>query len=179
MAESQLCWGCRIYWLHLCKGVRPPPTHNRCLGYDTIPSKDDGPVLELSETQSTSLLLLPGPLWPRVVVPVRVPSMSQIELFKTLLYLEPFNCEWKMLNTIISNCIWWWGFSLGVWRMCTPSLLLFTGTLWPRLVVPVMVPSMGQIELFNLLQGILSILNSNTWNHLTQRKQMINITKNY
>ena len=26
-----------------------------------------------------SLQLLPGPLWPRLIVPVRVPSMNQIE----------------------------------------------------------------------------------------------------
>ena len=32
------------------------------------------------------LPLLPGPLWPRVVVPVRALSMSQIELFNHLLY---------------------------------------------------------------------------------------------
>ena len=30
----------------------------------------------------TSLPLLPGPLWPAVVIPVRVPLMHQIELFK-------------------------------------------------------------------------------------------------
>ena len=31
------------------------------------------------------LLLLPGPLWPCVVVHLRVPSMSQIELFNNLI----------------------------------------------------------------------------------------------
>ena len=33
-----------------------------------------------------SLRLFPGPLWPGVVVPVRVASMGQIELFNNLLY---------------------------------------------------------------------------------------------
>ena len=33
------------------------------------------------------LLLLPGPLWPKVRVPIMVPSMSQIELFENYLYL--------------------------------------------------------------------------------------------
>ena len=36
-----------------------------------------------------SLPLLPGPLWPEVLVPV----MSQIDLFYRLLYLKPFNCR--------------------------------------------------------------------------------------
>ena len=36
--------------------------------------------------QPTSLLLLPGPLWTGVTVPVRVPSIGQIDLFKNYLY---------------------------------------------------------------------------------------------
>ena len=39
-----------------------------------------------------SLLLLPGPLWPRVVVLVRITSTDQAELFNHLLYLKSFNC---------------------------------------------------------------------------------------
>ena len=39
-----------------------------------------------------SVPLLPDPHGPRVVVPVQVPSMGQIELFNYLLYLKPFNC---------------------------------------------------------------------------------------
>ena len=39
-------------------------------------------MLELWGMRSTSsLLLLPGPLWPEVVAPDRVPSTGQIELF--------------------------------------------------------------------------------------------------
>ena len=38
-----------------------------------------------------SLLLLPHLLWPGVVVPVRVPSMGEIEIFNHFLYLKPFN----------------------------------------------------------------------------------------
>ena len=33
-----------------------------------------------------SLPLLPGPLWPGVVIPITVPNMSQIDLFKSYLY---------------------------------------------------------------------------------------------
>ena len=44
---------------------------------------------------TVSLPLLSGPLWPGVVVPDRVPSMDQTELFNLLLgisYLKPYNC---------------------------------------------------------------------------------------
>ena len=79
---NQPSWICQ---LHLCRGIKPPP--NECLGYGKAP------VLELWGMWSTlSLPLLPGSLLPGVVVPVRVLSMGQIELFNHLLYLKPFNC---------------------------------------------------------------------------------------
>ena len=69
-------WGCRIHRLLLCRGVRPPA--NECPGCDTKQSDGEVPaVLELWGMQSTtSLPLLPGPLWPRVVAPDRVLSMG-------------------------------------------------------------------------------------------------------
>ena len=56
-------------------GVRPLP--NECPGYDTKQSDGEAPVmLKLLGMQSTpSLLLLPGPLWPRLVPPDRVLSI--------------------------------------------------------------------------------------------------------
>ena len=59
------------------------PHYYECLGYDTKQFDDEAPVmLELWGMQSTpSLPLLPDPLWPRVVVPDRILSMGQIELF--------------------------------------------------------------------------------------------------
>ena len=68
---------CRIHRLHLCRGVRPPP-HNECPGYDTKQSDGEVPAeLELWGMRSTpSLPLLPGPLWPGVVVPDRALSMG-------------------------------------------------------------------------------------------------------
>ena len=33
-----------------------------------------------------SLLLLPNPLWSRLIVPVRIPSMGQIDLFEKYQY---------------------------------------------------------------------------------------------
>ena len=66
-------WGCRIHWLHLCRGVRPPP--NECPGYDTKQSDGEVPAtLELWGMRSTpSLPSLPGPLWPGVVAPDKGP----------------------------------------------------------------------------------------------------------
>ena len=46
---------------------------------------DESPVLKRLRMYSTpSLPLLPGPLLPRLVVPVKVPSVAQIELFNYL-----------------------------------------------------------------------------------------------
>ena len=55
-------WGCRIHWLHLCRGVRLPP--NECPDYDTKQSDGEVPaMLELWGMRSTpSLPSLPGPL---------------------------------------------------------------------------------------------------------------------
>ena len=68
-------WGCRIHWLHLCRGVRPP---KRVSWYDTKQSDGEVPaMLELWGMRSTpSLPSLPGPLWPGVVAPDRVLSMG-------------------------------------------------------------------------------------------------------
>ena len=50
-------------------------------------------VLELWEIWSTSSLpILPGPLWSGELLSVRIPSIAKIELFNHLLYLKPFNC---------------------------------------------------------------------------------------
>ena len=78
-------WGCRIYRLHLCRGVKPPP--NECPGYDMKKSDGGVPVmLELWGMRSnSSLQSLPGPLWPVVVVPDRVLSIGQIELNSVLM----------------------------------------------------------------------------------------------
>ena len=56
-------------------------------GYDTRPSYGEAPImLEHSGMWSTPLLpLLPGPLWPGVVAPDMVLSMSQIELNSVLM----------------------------------------------------------------------------------------------
>ena len=74
-------WGCRIYWLHLCRGVRPPP--NESTGYDIKQSDGEASVmLDFGAMWNIPPLpLLPGPLWPRVIAPDRVLSVGQIQLF--------------------------------------------------------------------------------------------------
>ena len=57
------------------------------------------------------------------------------------------------------HCIWWWGYSpgaLGMWS--ASSLPLPPGLVWPGLVVSVRIPSMNQIEFFNLLLWIIIII---------------------
>ena len=101
IAQYDLCsvgWGSRIYWLYLCRGVRPPP--NDFPGYDTKQSDGEVPVmLELWRMWSTpSLPLLPGPLWSRVVAPDRVLSMGQIELNCVLML------NWITWNRTVLTC---------------------------------------------------------------------------
>ena len=68
--------GCRIHRLHLCKGGKNTP--DECPENDTKQSDGKVPVMqELQKMQSTSSLkLLPGPLWTKVVAPDRVQSMD-------------------------------------------------------------------------------------------------------
>ena len=44
--------------------------------------------------------LLPSPLWRVVVVPIRVQSMGQKEIFNDFLYLKPFNSVQKMSSKL-------------------------------------------------------------------------------
>ena len=92
-------WGCRIHWLLLCRELRFLPMSP---GYDTKQSDGEVPVmLELWEMWSTpSLLLLPAPLWPRVVAHNRVLSMGQIEL-KCVLMLN-----WIVWNRTVLTFNW-------------------------------------------------------------------------
>ena len=62
---------------------------------------------------------------------------------------------------------------LEIWRMwSTPSLPLLLGSLWPRVVTPDRVLSMGQIEQTMCAnKSLLWLLYSNTWNLLTVCKK--------
>ena len=72
--------GCRIQWLHLCRGLRTPP--HECPSYETKQSDGEVPVIpEFLGMQSTpSLPLFPALLCPRMVALDRVLSMGQIQL---------------------------------------------------------------------------------------------------
>ena len=73
---SPVDWGCRI---HLTAFLQ----RDTCPGYDTKLSDSEVLVmLELSGMQSiSSMTSLPDSLWPGVVAPERLLSISQIELF--------------------------------------------------------------------------------------------------
>ena len=73
-------WGYKIHQLPLCRELRPPT--KECPENDTKQSDDEVLVmLELWGMQGTpSLPSFPSLLWPRVLAPDRVLSMSQIEL---------------------------------------------------------------------------------------------------
>ena len=63
--------------MHLCIGENL--SSNECPRYDIKSSDDEVPGLGNSEY--LFIPLLPGPLWPEMVVPDRVLSRGQIELF--------------------------------------------------------------------------------------------------
>ena len=75
-------WGCRIHWLHLCRGVRPPARRHRVsqIWHKAIWWWGFSPGA-LIDVECPFLPLLPGPLWPGLVAPHRVLSMGQKELF--------------------------------------------------------------------------------------------------
>ena len=62
-----------------CMSAEEYSSSNEWPGYDTKQSGGEAPVLGLWEMWSTSSLpLLPGPLWLEMVVPLMVPSKGQI-----------------------------------------------------------------------------------------------------
>ena len=83
---------CKICWLYLCGGMRTPLQTNildMTLNYLMVRLQ----FKTFGKMWSTpSLPLLLGPLWPWVVVPVRVLSKGQIDQLNYLLYMKPFNC---------------------------------------------------------------------------------------
>ena len=80
------------------------PLSNECLGYVTKLSDSEALVLELWGIKVTpSAPLLPGPLWPDVVVPVRISYMDQIELFNHLQYLKSLNYVQTILLVLDSG----------------------------------------------------------------------------
>ena len=107
-------WDRRIYRLHLCRGVRPSP--NDCPRYYTKQSDGEATVmLGLRGIRITSSLpLLPGPLWRGVAAPDTTLSMGQIELNCILILnwitwnrtVLTFNCVFT-LNWIVWNRTVW------------------------------------------------------------------------
>ena len=100
---------------------------NTYLG-DNIPA--DSPF---SWTEIVSLVTLS---FVHVALLFFVNIFAWLNSFLVSLFLAP-----NMATTDI-NSIWWWG------KWSTLSLSLLWGPLWPRVVVPVRVPSMGKIDLF-------------------------------
>ena len=81
-----------------------PPTPIKYPEYDIKPSDDEASALQLWEIwRTSSLLLLPGPLWPWMVALDGVLSMGQIELFNHLNCLQIND----MLKWIVRNRTVW------------------------------------------------------------------------
>ena len=80
----QQCPACLVCltWLDLCREIRPTPVLNECSGYATKQSDGEAPViLEPCGMRSFPLLPSPpGPLWPSVIAPDKVLTMSWIDV---------------------------------------------------------------------------------------------------
>ena len=89
LIPSRYCsdgWGCRIGWLLLCRGVRHPPSKLVSkIWHWTIWWWGSTNAGALGNEDTSSLSLPPDLLWPEVVAPDKLLSMSQIELNCVLL----------------------------------------------------------------------------------------------
>ena len=70
------------------------------------------------------------------IIPLQTIHFSISTLFSSI---WPIDTPTMIVLDMTLNCSWWWG----------SNLELFPGLLWPGVVVPVRVPSMCQIELFD------------------------------
>ena len=103
--------------------VSPPLPRNECPGYDTKQNDGEVPVMvEFYGMRATpSWPSLPGQLWPRVLAPDRILSMSQIELNFVL------KLNWIVWNGNVFVC---WNELLGMelfWHLtlCKQKLYLY------------------------------------------------------
>ena len=70
----------------MCISCRSASCHPKCPRYDTA-RESKAPVLDIwGMWRTASLPLFRGPIWLSVVVPVQVPSIRQIDLFKNYSY---------------------------------------------------------------------------------------------
>ena len=114
-------WGCRIHWLLLCRGKRPPHKKNECPGYETKQSDGEvGPwgLGALGNTEHPLIAIAPRSLWLGVVAPIYglnrtngilmlncIVWLNWIAWNRNVLTIKPYlhlNCE-LMLNRIIWN----------------------------------------------------------------------------
>ena len=94
----------------ICHKTQPNPTlPNECPGYGTKRSDGEVLVLEPCEIRSTSSLkLLLGRLCPEVIVPVRAPSMWEIEVINPLtLCKQKTDVELLLFNNVQIKLLVW------------------------------------------------------------------------
>ena len=79
-----------------CRGVRPSSKKKGVLVWHQTAYDGETPVPKMLGVRSTILLsLLPDPLWFGLVVPVRVSSMTEVDLFKN----SPFRLDLEQKKT--------------------------------------------------------------------------------
>ena len=121
-----------------------------CVWHQTA-SDGEIPVLELGGMwMNPSLTLLPGPLWPKVVAPVRISSKGQSKLLSWVWHQTASDGEVPVLELG------------GMWM--NPSLTLLPDPLWPIVVALVRI-SMGQSKLVSWYDTKLHLMvRLQSWN---------------
>ena len=100
--RGRVDWSCRIHRLHLCRGVRPPPTSVQDMTLNNLIVRFQW-CWGFGEWQYPLFPLLFGPLWPGMVAPDRTLFMSQIKLecIRMLNWIVWIRTVW--LNWIVWN----------------------------------------------------------------------------
>ena len=122
-------WGCWIYWLHLCRGVKLPQVAQLAVPveYTNCISAKGLKLFQVAQSAGTRihrLFLYRG---------VR-PHPNECPIYDT-----------KQFDSVVPVMLELWG------MRSTPSLPLLPGPLWLGVVAPDRVLSMGQIELNSVL----------------------------
>ena len=118
-------WGCRIHWLHFCRGERPPPpTCVLIMTLNNLMVKLPVMLVPWGIRNTPSLPLLPGPLWPSIVAPDGSNRTNGILMLNWIVWLNwiaqnrnvfhnqtvlTFKLHaYARLNYLKLNCFWYW-----------------------------------------------------------------------
>ena len=174
---GSVSWGCRKYQLHLCRRVNPH-SPNKCPQYDIKQSDGEAQVmLELQGMWSTSSLpLLPGPLWPQSCCTWLSPIYGLNRIFWHLNWVQ--TNDWCLIGFLVMHYNTWNHLTVCK-RMSLISFKCYRQNVFTSHIYLIYKEDLA----LNNLQWLICYqtkhncllfnhLTSNTWNHWTVCKQM-------